>query len=110
MLTCTFSQYLLGLCGHHHNLHSFPTRRSSDLCRGLVPDVQPAPGIRHCAGRRAPRGGCRGGTGGGWIGVKRRRSEEHTSELQSRQYLVCRLLLEKKKKALRSTRANRGWV
>src|SRR3712207_7215194 len=31
------------------------------------------------------------------IGVVRRRSEEHTSELQSRQYLVCRLLLEKKK-------------
>src|SRR3712207_8899619 len=29
--------------------------------------------------------------------VKPRRSEEHTSELQSRQYLVCRLLLEKKK-------------
>src|SRR3712207_7905331 len=29
------------------------------------------------------------------------RSEEHTSELQSRQYLVCRLLLEKKKKANR---------
>src|SRR3712207_7935716 len=28
----------------------------------------------------------------------RPRSEEHTSELQSRQYLVCRLLLEKKKK------------
>src|SRR3712207_8021000 len=28
-----------------------------------------------------------------------RRSEEHTSELQSRQYLVCRLLLEKKKLA-----------
>src|SRR3712207_8201628 len=28
------------------------------------------------------------------------RSEEHTSELQSRQYLVCRLLLEKKKKTL----------
>src|SRR2546422_1987487 len=31
-----------------------------------------------------------------------RRSEEHTSELQSRLHLVCRLLLEKKKKA-------RGW-
>src|SRR3712207_8306611 len=30
-------------------------------------------------------------------GVEHRRSEEHTSELQSRQYLVCRLLLEKKK-------------
>src|SRR5438445_8018593 len=35
------------------------------------------------------RGDHRGGTGD--------RSEEHTSELQSRQYLVCRLLLEKKK-------------
>src|SRR3712207_9126086 len=32
------------------------------------------------------------------IGYVRLRSEEHTSELQSRQYLVCRLLLEKKKK------------
>src|SRR3712207_8384255 len=31
---------------------------------------------------------------------RRARSEEHTSELQSRQYLVCRLLLEKKKKHL----------
>src|SRR3712207_6903848 len=31
------------------------------------------------------------------------RSEEHTSELQSRQYLVCRLLLEKKKKYYLST-------
>src|SRR3712207_6929288 len=31
-------------------------------------------------------------------GGKSGRSEEHTSELQSRQYLVCRLLLEKKKK------------
>src|SRR3712207_8459645 len=30
-------------------------------------------------------------------GVAAHRSEEHTSELQSRQYLVCRLLLEKKK-------------
>src|SRR3712207_6894643 len=31
------------------------------------------------------------------------RSEEHTSELQSRQYLVCRLLLEKKKKSRQVT-------
>src|SRR3712207_7297330 len=31
------------------------------------------------------------------------RSEEHTSELQSRQYLVCRLLLEKKKKKIKTT-------
>src|SRR3712207_8320174 len=34
-------------------------------------------------------------------GGLRGRSEEHTSELQSRQYLVCRLLLEKKKKIQR---------
>src|SRR3712207_7120274 len=32
------------------------------------------------------------------VGDQLGRSEEHTSELQSRQYLVCRLLLEKKKK------------
>src|SRR2546429_878833 len=32
-------------------------------------------------------------------GARTRRSEEHTSELQSRLHLVCRLLLEKKKKA-----------
>src|SRR3712207_8740959 len=32
-----------------------------------------------------------------WVVVAVLRSEEHTSELQSRQYLVCRLLLEKKK-------------
>src|SRR3712207_7313163 len=32
------------------------------------------------------------------FGISESRSEEHTSELQSRQYLVCRLLLEKKKK------------
>src|SRR5690554_7521878 len=41
-----------------------------------------------------------------WHGVKvrglRERSEEHTSELQSRPHLVCRLLLEKKKKIVRS--------
>src|SRR3712207_7990997 len=33
--------------------------------------------------------------------VQRARSEEHTSELQSRQYLVCRLLLEKKRNIYR---------
>src|SRR3712207_8373896 len=38
--------------------------------------------------------------------VPRRRSEEHTSELQSRQYLVCRLLLEKKKNSNKRTRTN----
>src|SRR3712207_8484485 len=36
-----------------------------------------------------------------------KRSEEHTSELQSRQYLVCRLLLEKKKKQINKHDDNR---
>src|SRR3712207_8848486 len=45
---------------------------------------RPLPGRRRLPDRHAPGAG--------------RRSEEHTSELQSRQYLVCRLLLEKKKK------------
>src|SRR3712207_7305631 len=39
------------------------------------------------------------------VGGAHLRSEEHTSELQSRQYLVCRLLLEKKKIRRASTRA-----
>src|SRR2546429_4486340 len=38
----------------------------------------------------------------------RTRSEEHTSELQSRLHLVCRLLLEKKKKHLHSKPSARG--
>src|SRR3712207_7748629 len=38
--------------------------------------------------------------------IKYPRSEEHTSELQSRQYLVCRLLLEKKKKKLEKVYIN----
>src|SRR3712207_6890553 len=36
---------------------------------------------------------------GSCVDRQEQRSEEHTSELQSRQYLVCRLLLEKKKKS-----------
>src|SRR2546427_6598813 len=39
-----------------------------------------------------------------WIAVEGSRSEEHTSELQSQSNLVCRLLLEKKKKTLKTTR------
>src|SRR3712207_7723328 len=41
------------------------------------------------------------------IGIALSRSEEHTSELQSRQYLVCRLLLEKKKNIINYTHPNR---
>src|SRR3712207_7373908 len=44
-----------------------------------------------------PHGHAAGGAAGA-LARRDRRSEEHTSELQSRQYLVCRLLLEKKKK------------
>src|SRR5687768_18101854 len=47
--------------------------------------------------------------GSGWFGradltVRAKRSEEHTSELQSRLHLVCRLLLEKKKKKKKKNR------
>src|SRR5437879_10570256 len=80
----------------HRALHSFPTRRSSDL-----PDLinfRPKPPSTlafsfwpfpsHLPGLH-PRG--------------ERRSEEHTSELQSPMYLVCRLLLEKKKNKSNNT-------
>src|SRR3712207_9065984 len=50
---------------------------------------------RPSRGRSTSRGGCPAAT---TVVPTARRSEEHTSELQSRQYLVCRLLLEKKKK------------
>src|SRR3712207_7143203 len=55
-----------------------------------------------------PVGGRRGGQGAARsVGGERHgtaRSEEHTSELQSRQYLVCRLLLEKKNNSQLSSR------
>src|SRR5207302_11330145 len=69
----------------HRDLHSFPTRRSSDLTRRPVRYTPPAP----------PRSSL--GTQVENVAVTVR-SEEHTSELQSREKLVCRLLLEKKKK------------
>src|SRR5258707_11992594 len=53
---------------------------------------------------RQAAGDCLGGQDGAAVGGRvgqAARSEEHTSELQSRQYLVCRLLLEKKKKTLK---------
>src|SRR3712207_8625980 len=57
-------------------------------------------GWRRASGRARARGQprARSKTGKGCSRDAGRRSEEHTSELQSRQYLVCRLLLEKKKK------------
>src|SRR3712207_8881023 len=54
--------------------------------RVIAPDVaRPRTAVRHDQGRQPLRGET----------LRQRRSEEHTSELQSRQYLVCRLLLEK---------------
>src|SRR3712207_6881113 len=61
---------------------------------GHVQHRRPAP--RH-AGDGHRRADQRAG-GPGHAGSHLQRSEEHTSELQSRQYLVCRLLLEKKTK------------
>src|SRR3712207_7124687 len=58
---------------------------------GAQDAARPSPG--HPRGRRRPRPPWPAAGGG----ARRARSEEHTSELQSRQYLVCRLLLEKKK-------------
>src|SRR5688500_19391314 len=78
------------LYGDSPALHSFPTRRSSDL-------RQATRGARPRAGDVGAR--YRPDTGGmGTRGRRRapRRSEEHTSELQSPCNLVCRLLLEKK--------------
>src|SRR5205085_9556812 len=96
------------------DLHSFPTRRSSDLRgdhHGAVEELEARAvleGHRH-PGRLLGNG--RGGrreagvrirlavsTGGRIARRERlgRRSEEHTSELQSQSNLVCRLLLEKK--------------
>src|SRR5699024_12866444 len=83
----------------HHALRSFPTRRSSDLRRQAFSDDEHS---EHGGHRRFDQG-----DGGGGAGrqahqaepeqqVSQERSEEHTSELQSRFDLVCRLLLEKK--------------
>src|SRR3712207_9027269 len=55
--------------------------------------IQPRRVGRAVRGRRRERTSARRWEGGSDL----TRSEEHTSELQSRQYLVCRLLLEKKK-------------
>src|SRR5690349_22984783 len=65
------------------------------ICAGDHPDGGPAGGDRRRALRLQPGLEHRGGAPDR---QRRGRSEEHTSELQSRRDLVCRLLLEKKKK------------
>src|SRR5205823_14271214 len=98
--------------GVNRPLHSFPTRRSSDLtpppeglgARGPPQGRLPAPSVMPPAtsARRAPRPRSRTErrrrtSRTSWRCRPPPRSEEHTSELQSLAYLVCRLLLEKKK-------------
>src|SRR5206468_13030171 len=76
--------------GHHRYLHSFPTRRSSHLFKlvptGFIPMLDSGYLIVFA---QLPDGD--------QIAGILHRSEEHTSELQSRSDLVCRLLLEKNK-------------
>src|SRR3712207_7225989 len=82
--------------------------------------IWPGPDLQRHPGRGAAPGGqpvlarAHAGQLGAGVRVGHRaarhgpdaRSEEHTSELQSRQYLVCRLLLEKKKNTKRTTPAH----
>src|SRR3712207_8663014 len=89
--TATTEIYTLSL---HDALPIFSHQRTHGvaglLCRGYRHSI---------CDRTLARTACRGGVESRRrrAGGRYRRSEEHTSELQSRQYLVCRLLLEKKK-------------
>src|SRR5437870_8582499 len=76
----------------------FRSRSAEVLCRRFAHSPPGAAG-RHC--RLGTRRCCQD------RGLRCRRSEEHTSELQSRGHLVCRLLLEKKKKRDKRTHTPR---
>src|SRR5205814_9747003 len=82
---------------HHRDLHSFPTRRSSDLCfdARFRSDVKIAGEIDLSFDRSFDQHRLIAADLS--VDGDVRRSEEHTSELQSLRHLVCRLLLEKKK-------------
>src|SRR5690625_6338104 len=81
--------------GPHRALPSFPTRRSSDLgiTHVLSSSLKALSADPNVDGVFLIQGALDVGVGG-------ERSEEHTSELQSRGHLVCRLLLEKKKQSI----------
>src|SRR5699024_12443302 len=85
--SCLLNQPVL-----HRLLHSFPTRRSSDLESCLEQDVLEEAAEQEV---RADMAGAYERTGEEETAAER--SEEHTSELQSRFDIVCRLLLEQKK-------------
>src|SRR5437762_11210579 len=95
----------------HRAPHSFPTRRSSDL---RPPDLEDLLRRGQDKIQQILPGGHFSGMGVALV-LKCSpgsicRSEEHTSELQSPMYLVCRLLLEKKKEAALSTPHHREVV
>src|SRR5437879_11394833 len=96
VLTSSVLTLVFKCSGAHRDLHSFPTRRSSDLSmhrqRRQLGRIHRWIGNRLAGDSKRRRSGKRRGRSAGV------RSEEHTSELQSPMYLVCRLLLEKKKK------------
>src|SRR5206468_12823203 len=85
--------FLFCCAGDHRHLHSFPTRRSSDLSRS--PRKRPTTALNDDAAPENPDSRLRL-SGDAADCAPSPRSEEHTSELQSRSDLVCRLLLEKK--------------
>src|SRR5438034_8380026 len=99
------SLFLFFFCHRHHpDLRSFPTRRSSDLLYAfeVLGNVRWAVGAlnqarRHLNGQERSVELAVLGRLAAEIEYELR-SEEHTSELQSHSDLVCRLLLEKKKK------------
>src|SRR5690606_40925613 len=89
----------------HLHLHSFPTRRSSDLSMTSLMSTFSSESSANCSSSISSisRASCCANAPNGINPHKSRymyllRSEEHTSELQSRENLVCRLLLEKKKR------------
>src|SRR5438270_5290625 len=91
-----FASFSFKWFAEHRYLHSFPTRRSSDLLNDCV----------HLRAGCKERGVSKNRNAGpasatlcslALIPPRAVRSEEHTSELQSQSNLVCRLLLEKKK-------------
>src|SRR3712207_8875431 len=70
--------------------------RAAEHLVPLLPERVAVEEVRHGRDPRSAVCPTRFGATNRW--PRRDRSEEHTSELQSRQYLVCRLLLEKKKR------------
>src|SRR3712207_7267937 len=93
--TATTEIYTLSL---HDALPISPSWwRNSSQSRGRSTSIVSCPDGSTRSRTTSSSAGGRSSTG---TSRSRARSEEHTSELQSRQYLVCRLLLEKKKDAL----------